>query len=282
MFRTIKIDSFSILQVIGRWRLLKPIRLESAENLREFFLEVCGAMSIKNLLEIGAHEASVSIDFLLGESTFARRALAFEANPFTFDSKTRLAGDSGVEVYNIGVADSASFLDFQIPVNKDDVANSLAPGNASFLVRNDSSVFYEIVEVPTITLNEIFNTHNILGNSALWIDVEGFSKPVLLGADHALSSANAQIVFIEIETASFWKEQSSLPEVFSLLSKYGYKWVARDFEYKEQSNYLFIKNDSVPLISSHIRKHNLKSYKLIFKSFILFPITFFQHLLEKF
>ena len=278
MLGQVKLQSYRTLQLFDTQRFLKPVRLESAENLRQFFLELCGALKIKNLLEIGAHEASISIDFLLRDANGTRRALAFEANPFTFESKTKSASERGVEVFNFGVADIDSIKDFQIPINKDLGYVDLSPGNASFLIRNDISVQYEIVKVPTITLNEIFNTHNISGNFALWIDVEGFSKSVLMGADRVLSGSNAQLVFIEIESTNFWKEQSSLLEVMTLLSNYHFEWVAKDFEYRGQSNYIFIKTDSVPFLSKHIRKYSSKFYTLIIKSLLLYPRTIFQHL----
>lgn len=208
-------------------------RSKSNQTLQSLFLGLSSKF-VNNFIEIGAREASASISFLKQMQT--GRALAFEANPMTFEKITRGASNSGVEVYNFGISDNSVSQSMFIPIWKED---NLTPPNASFLTRSKDVTYLEVT-VPCLTLDEVFSSKIIEGPTALWVDVEGFAYQVLSGAKESLKKTDIKIIFIEVEAERFWKAQFLVKEVSEQLKCRGFFLVARDFEYKNQYNQVYI------------------------------------------
>lgn len=210
---------------------LSLLRKKTASHLDEVFLKLAKVLSIKNLIECGAHEASGSIAFLknLDDST----ALAIEANPLTYKQKTILAEQENLKTLNIGLGSKEGVLPFNFP--KD---NNTA-GQASFIKRPNTE--YDCIDVNVKPLDEVINTYYKEDtNLALWVDVEGLSYEVLLGAENTLEQCS--LIKVEVETYELWKDQKTFSSTDKLLRDNGFCAVLRDFEYEGQFNVLYIKN----------------------------------------
>jgi hypothetical protein len=75
--------------------------------------------------------------------------------------------------------------------------------------------------------------------SALWIDVEGAAKEVLMGARKSLRNG-VQCVAIEMEKRSFWADQWLAPDISSFMAEFDFLPLARDMETGWQYNQIFI------------------------------------------
>jgi len=258
---------------------INPIRTDTAKQLRWLFLELCRGLEIKNLMEIGAHEASVSIAFLETSLVPGSRALAIEANPFTYELLTQKSMKYGVEAHNFGLSHSIANLDFFIPVKAD--STEVTPGSASFLRRTDENTMYESVTVPTKTIDLVFELELIEGPTALWIDVEGYSLKVIEGAKNRLEGEDIRMVFIEVENYEYWKEQGSKDQVYELLQESGFVLLRRDFEYKFQYNYLFIRANELSNAIKIVNQYDRKFRLLLLKAVIGSPKTLATKMLKK-
>ena len=212
-------------------RRLSILRKKTATHLDKVFLELCAVLSIKTLIECGAHEASGSIAFL--KNIADGNALAIEANPLTYDQKTILAERDNLKTLNIGLGSTNGILPFNYPKN-DNTA-----GQSSFIKRPD--IEYECFEVNVKTLDEVMQTHHSeVNNFALWVDVEGLSYDVLLGAIDALNQCS--LIKVEVETYEIWRNQNTFSKTDKFLRENGFCAVLRDFEYEGQFNVLYLKD----------------------------------------
>ena len=92
------------------------------------FITACEDLRIELLLEPGAQRAETSVEFV---TRLGGRAIAFEANPNTFESITSLAAEYGVEVRNVAVGDRVGQATLHIPVQEE--GDTLTSGSTSIL-----------------------------------------------------------------------------------------------------------------------------------------------------
>jgi FkbM family methyltransferase len=260
-------------------RFLDLLRPKTALLLRELFLDLCDIYSVQNLLEIGAHEASISREFLELNSSIDRRALAFEANPVTYKEITHQALAYGVEVFNLGIGSTVGNLEFNIPVFGD--SEYLTPVNASFLTRTDGTTNYHKFNVVTETIDHVFDSRSVAGPSALWIDVEGFAHEVLEGAIRTLSSNQVVFLQIEVEAIKYWRDQKTYETIFADLAKFGYFPIARDFEYRYQYNVIFCRQDIFNTSKILVKPFNRRIRILVVMNLIAIPYFIVKKILAK-
>jgi hypothetical protein len=97
-------------------------RKKSNQILEAFFYLSLKKVGIEVLLECGAHDASASIK----ARSLGLSAIAIEANPLTFQSKTIKSKSYGVDAMNVGLSSKQGSLVFYLPaINKE-------AGNATF------------------------------------------------------------------------------------------------------------------------------------------------------
>lgn len=267
------------IKSIEHWKFLDLLRRQSTPLLRKLFLDLCDEYEVLNLLEIGAHEASISCDFLNLTYSRNRRALAFEANPLTFKEITHQALSCGVEIYNLGISNSVGNLEFYIPLTAN--TQNLTPGNASFLTRTDAISNYRSFKVATETIDHVFDSHRILGESAFWIDVEGFAHEVLRGAKSTLKTNQVVLLHIEVEAMKYWNEQKTYETIFAELSEFGFTPLARDFEYQYQYNVLFCKQNILSASKSLVRRYERTLRIFVLINLITMPFIIIQKIFSK-
>lgn len=250
------LDELAItIGVAARGRLTSPMgyqwRRDSARLLRRTFHDLCHDLGVSNLLEIGAHRAEVSIEFM--KSGKGRtRAFAYEANPYTFERKTSMASRHGVQVRQLGLGKNATEdkIEFLIPLWRESV-DPLTPGNASFMTRVESTD-YERVLVGMTSVDQECLENGIVGCSALWIDVEGYAFEVLEGAANLLASGDCSMICVELESVAFWHNQRTSVKVDAALQAFGYTAVMRDAEFNTQFNVVYVHRDRLADVDEQV------------------------------
>ena len=231
---------------------LLELRGHSNALLVELFHELADEMELGALLECGAREATASVRFVGARPD--RRAIAIEANPYTFEKMTRLAAQDGVEVVNAGVSNEPGSLVMRILQTGDKTGQT--KGRSSFLAgRHDASTAFEEVRCSVTTVDRLVDDLNVATPMALWIDVEGMAHEVIAGAVLTLASL-ARLVFVEVETKPLWEGQRLFTEVCASLARQGLRPVARDAQLKNtQINVIFASS-----ISDELRR-SIRAYR---------------------
>jgi FkbM family methyltransferase len=225
-------------------------RYQSNRNLVGAFFKICETLEINQMVEIGAKEASASINFMQKPG---RSAIAIEANPYTFEKFTTAARIFGVEVLNVGIGNFIGKSLLKIPV----YGKSLTPANASFLNRVEPVNTHDC-EINLITLDSLQTNFISNKNTALWIDVEGFGFEVLEGASKYLKFYSP-VIFMEVESINHWQNQKNVDAILDKLRLFDFIPILRDEEYETQYNIIFIKRDLSnifeSLISEFVKNH---------------------------
>lgn len=223
-------------------------RALSNRDLSRLFFDLCYHAEIDLFIEAGAMDASTS---RRAREWFPEvRVVAFEASPTTFEQfKER---NAEIEYLNLALTDTPGPVEFLVRAGSS--GEHLVDGKASLLPRHkDVQAADEAavaVAVEGVTLDGFFagRTGSRVG---LWVDVEGACKLVLQGARELLT--RTAVLMIEVEEEQFWGENHWLrPQVVSFLFDLGLVPVARDFEYVQQYNLVFVRRD---LLNASNRMH---------------------------
>lgn len=196
-------------------------------RIESSFISLCKKFKVPTAVEIGAHEASFSIS--IRALPFIVSVIAFEANPFVW-KKFRPIIDKSIDYRNQAVSDKSGPVTFYIQQNR-------LPSetlNNSLLKRADHTQAQEIT-VESVTLDELLP---IISPAALWIDVEGSSREVLLGGKEFL--AETALVFLEVEHQSFWQGQWLFQDIIDFFETEGFLLHSIKEETINQTNCIFI------------------------------------------
>lgn len=224
-------------QLSERW-----FQTRSAEICDDFFYSCIRKLNIREFVECGAYDASACKEV----SKLGIDALAIEANPFAFEKLT-LASNGQYKSLNIGLSDCESKLTFYIPKN-----NKLA-GYASFSKKLNCE--YEKKTILAKTLDSVLQSEKYgdkLG--ALWIDVEGYQKQVLQGAQNYLKNQNLILIKIEVENKSYYNEQILSEDINLLLTENGFSPIFCDFEYGQQFNVIYLRQTAIDHIANEVEQ----------------------------
>lgn len=214
-------------------------RQRSARNLKQLFFGLQRVLKPDVFVEAGANDAQTSID--IRKLVPGTAITAFEANPFNHENFSKLIDYTAhnIDYLNMALSDEVGTISFKI-LRKvgEQIIDPISERN-SILARAEPDVVYDDVTVRSTTLDEYFNAQE--GSFGLWVDVEGASRQVLTGADQTL--AKTQSLIVEVESKSYWSEQWLYHDVCSHLMTKGFVPVARDYEYKQQFNIVFVRSD---------------------------------------
>ena len=220
-----------MLDLIQRWRRRTRGR-RSAASLRHKFLDMQPEIGPDLFIEVGAYDGSTSL--AARRRLPHARVVAFEAHPTNHlrFSKELQHSASGVEYVHSAIADSVGNRPFRIILGSDDNQDM----RSSLLGRTESKWEQIELSVPCTTLDEFF-ADRMPSRCCLWVDVEGASREVLLGASNILSVTEA--ILIEVEDRPFWHGQWLAEDVRKYLALFDLRTDGRDFEYRQQHNELF-------------------------------------------
>ena len=209
-------------------------RQKSNQELANLFANIVKNSNIESFYEIGALYAEMSV--YLKDSV--NNIFAFEASTRNFN----LAKDKveGIKYLNLAISN----YDGEIDINMG-YSNGANIGADSVLNRIDNgSIEYKVEKIKCSKLDSFIKSKKLKGKSnALWIDVEGSSLDVLEGSKEAL--LDTKVIFIEVEEVIFWENQHLVADINKFLCDEGFVPIARDFEYENQFNIVYVKEDIV-------------------------------------
>jgi FkbM family methyltransferase len=212
-------------------------RQRSNTELANLFANIITNSKIDSFFEIGALNAEFSM-FIKDQ---VKNVVAFEASPRNYKNAKNSLSD--IEYLNMAVSDIDGEIDINVAISAKSGTETINPGADSILSRiNNQDVVYKIEKVLSTKLDTFIKNkkwHN--KTNALWIDVEGASLKALLGAENSLD--NTKVIFIEMEQATFWKDQALVSEVNKFLCNKNLIPIARDFEYENQFNVVYVSED---------------------------------------
>lgn len=211
-------------------------RADSSAYLDRLFHRVLALSAPTLLVEAGAYKAETSRRVRLDHPEC--RVVALEANPYNhtlMQSEHRFA-ELGVDYRNVAVDREPGHATFHLRRRVAGKEMREITGNSSLLERVGDDTEYERIEVPAISLDSEFGSH--AGPRSAWIDVEGASGRVLPGGSAFL--AGCDVVMIEVEEVAQWQDQWLSLDVLEFFLEIGLTPVARDIEYENQYNLLFV------------------------------------------
>jgi FkbM family methyltransferase len=198
----------------------------SNQELVEKFINLQKIIKPDVSIEIGAHEAK----FSKAMSNIIEDVWAFEANPHVYDFFYPI---KNVKYLNKAVSNIDGKIKFFMQQHESNTV-----GNNSIIKRNEN-IDYNVIDIESISLNNNFKKYK---NICLWIDCEGASKEVLIGASEILK--NVSTIFIEVENYQFWENQWLFKDLSEYLNLHDFILFAKDLEYGlNQHNCIFIKKE---------------------------------------
>jgi FkbM family methyltransferase len=215
----------------------------SSNLLRACFVDLIGDLRVAASLEIGAHEAAFSR--IAREAHPALKALAFEALRENYD-RFRAEFDFpalGIDYQRLAISDVDGEIEFMVQ-HRPGVPEFDHRWSNSILQRVDPRVEYRPETVVCRRLDTLLPEIGMATASlALWIDVEGAQRQVLAGSESVM--AQVQCALIEVETRAFWDGQMLATDIVTWFDERGFAPVARDFEYDQQFNLIFVRKQDV-------------------------------------
>lgn len=210
-------------------------RNRSARDLQQLFYGLQRVLQPTLFLEAGAYDATASqkVRTLCPDA----KIVALEANPYNHKALSEATDyrEVGIDYLNLAASDSVGSISFKIQSSKGGEPIPLQSEKNSILARTEQGITYEEVNVASTTIDTQTESFDRI---SLWIDVEGASRQVLTGASASLSRTITAL--IEVEINPFWENQWLCLDVCRFMGSKGFIPVARDFEYWQQFNVLFI------------------------------------------
>lgn len=225
-------------------------RRASNTALTDLFYGLQTFINPKTFLEIGAFDAHFSRTMKTRHPH--ARVIAFEASPnnYGYFIKQHDFRSLGIEYHHLAISDQdGGTISFQIQSKRNGLDAPPVKGDDSLLKRHVSDphevyrdVEYQTVTVDTITLDGFLTpTQFGLDDFSAWIDVEGALKSVLAGAKRTLE--RTQSLLVEVEEKPLWGGQWTAGDVEEHLGRLGFRPVARDYEFEDQYNLVFVKDE---------------------------------------
>ncbi len=233
-------------------------REDESNALMPLFADLCAALDVQAIFELGAHAAEFSI--LMHGRMPSLVVVALEANPYVFE-RYRDRMPEGVRYLNM--AAGADSLPKQFHVVKSLAADDGMHGQEStnpfsgLMTRDPGAAEYETVTTACTTVDALHAEYG-RPRTALWIDVEGANELVLRGATQSLAGA-VQCILIEVEEKSYWEGQWLAADVKSFLATAGFAAVARDLKSKPQYNIVFVRKNALAGQASQLVSRHLKT-----------------------
>ncbi len=211
-------------------------RADSSAYLDRLFHRLLALSEPTLLVEAGAYRAETSCRVRRDHPDC--RVVALEANPYNYAAMRaeHPYEELGVDYRNVAVDREPGTTTFHLRRRVAGEEMRAITGNSSLLERVGNDTEYEQIEVPAISLDSEFGAHD--GPRSAWIDVEGASGRVLPGAETFL--AGCDVVMIEVEEVAQWRGQWLSLDVLEFLLEIGLTPVARDIEYENQYNLVFL------------------------------------------
>lgn len=200
-----RVLNFSNSKLIAHQRSCGVCALVNSQNLYDYNIMnlLKKTMKGKIFFDIGANIGSYSI--LVSENENCK-VYAFEPHPITFkylEENIKINARTNVNLVNLALSNKKGEIDF-----------SNNPGSAENSAVHIKDI-KNTIKVKTTTLDTFCEEHNIFPN-IIKIDVEGFEKEVIEGAQNILK--NVELLIIEINNKSLSRFGNPEP-IYSILKK---------------------------------------------------------------
>lgn len=147
------------------------------------------------------------------------RIVAFEPQPMLSERLgTVLSGDDGHVVHPIALGDHDGQIEFH--PHRYNLSSSVLRTTPSAQRRFDWAAELPTVEIPIRRLSTVLPREELQGTVLLKLDVQGYERAVLRGAEGILSAVDA--VIVEQSFDAFYVDQSRPEEIDDILSQAGF------------------------------------------------------------
>lgn len=224
----------------------KFVSNQSIKILDDLFYSLLDKYKINTLIECGANEATASLIAVKK----GLKAIAIEANPFTFNDITP-KNIKNLTTINVGLGELEDNTIFYSP------KNNKTAGSSTFVPRLNEE--YDEINVNIKPLDNILNNLDVAYKPfSLWIDVEGYQEQVLKGSTQTLNNDNCKFLKIEVENIKIFTHQKWLSnDVDKYLSKFNFIPVFCDFEFDNQFNVLYVKKNDLKISEKLINTNQI-------------------------
>ena len=212
-------------------------RVGTVDALTTLFFELVEQLGVERFVEAGAKDGTASIRAAALPSVAV--AVAFEANPYTFERFNPQLREHGVEHEHKALSDREGVVDFLVRLNAE--GRPISDGQASLLERFDYSPGHVRVAVDAVTLDGYFASAPGI-RTAIWMDVEGATSMVVRGGSRLL--AETEVAIVEVEERVSWEGQEWLRvDVVREMRRLGLVPIARDRQSRFQFNIVFVRKE---------------------------------------
>ncbi|MGZ5405023.1 MAG: FkbM family methyltransferase [Nocardioides sp.] len=208
---------------------MRPRNIE--KRLVRMFRRLCRRIEPTLVLEIGAHEATLS---QWAADTFPEADVkAFEANPYVHAKYAAELAETRVDYRNLAVGRVNGDVQLNVPTEVWGRERELTNRMASLGHQTGATDDIQVT-VPSVRLDDYLSLSHA-DRVVAWIDVEGSNEIVLSGGGAVLDQTQA--VFIEVESKPLWEGQWLDREVAEFLGDHGLLPVARDIFKPRRNQY---------------------------------------------
>lgn len=157
---------------------------------------------------------------------------AFEPVPENAQLLTSNTGDiKNIFSYTVALSNHTGSENFYLAKNPKKIEKPCQAGSLlapKERLEASPMVYEEVIQVPTITLDEWSAQHGVHSVDFLWLDLQGHELSVMKASPRMMSTVKA--VYTEVHFIDAYHGQSSYLELKNYLESQGFTMVARDFE----------------------------------------------------
>ena len=210
------------------------IQYEGSDDLVAHMLGLVDGAQVS--VEVGAYAAEFSRQIAADHPHM--RVIAMEANPHNWATYAPTMPER-VEYLHAAACEHDGTVPFQVMSRVMGANIGLVAGNNGLRERSDNGIEYQTPSVPASRIDTLLARRNLTGlPNVMWWDVEGAQDRVIAGAPIALSRCLA--LMVEVEERAYWQGQPLAGDVDAMLQTYGLVAIARDHEFPEQHNRIYV------------------------------------------
>lgn len=188
------------------------------------------------IVEAGAH---IGIDTVeMAQRWPTAKIYAFEPVPQLFaELKLRTKHFSNVICLSDALSSSSDRAIFYVSSGGSDGSSSLLQPQ-EHLTYHPTVLFNEVIEVSTLSLNDLSKKYAISHIDCLWLDMQGFELDMLKAVSDDLLET-VKVIHIEVSLKELYKNCPLYPEVRLWLENKGFKVIVEDIRWADAGNVLF-------------------------------------------
>lgn len=255
-------------------------RAKTNQRLSELYLLATRELNVSQMIECGAHAAEASLSFI--SLSASNKAVALEANPFVGVLYAPIVQNASLSYIFLAAGECLGVAELHLPKNTRRAWGST--GKASLKSRvsgphQEAMYGANSISIGQTTVDAITHSHLTEADFAIWIDVEGAAREVLLGMTEALKNRSVAVMLLEVETHNFWSDAALASEIDSFLRKHGMVLVAMDAQYwPGQCNAIYVRKGDLQAVEHLVQKFWTNFSNLVIST----RLELFNHAVRRF